>query len=221
MHPELIFLGTAGDCVSIGRRSGAGLLLKTERTLLHIDPGPGALVDLVRAGHDPRKISAILVSKVSFERSHDVPALKWAATLNNLQSKDIVLLPTDDWHLKEFNDVKIEKIPLESSAAFLFRLPDTKILYTPELTSALPESDILVLAGKPIKKHIQKLKPTLLILTHFGEDVLKKSPIYLARELSDENTKVISAEDGLSVSPMDYSASSKQKSLDKFSKPAN
>jgi len=39
MHPELIFLGTASDCVSIGRRSGAGLPLKTKKTRLHIDPG--------------------------------------------------------------------------------------------------------------------------------------------------------------------------------------
>jgi len=216
MNPELIFLGTAGDCVSIGRRSGAGMLLKTEKSLLHIDPGPGALVDLVRAGYNPRKLSAVLVSKITFERSHDISALKWAATLNNLENKDLIIRPDDEFQVKEFEDIKIERVPLENSAAFLFRLPDAKILYTPELNSSLPECDILVLAGKPIKKHIQKLKPTLLILTHFGEAALTKSPIYLARELSDEHTKVISAEDGLSVSPMDYSASSKQKSLDKF-----
>ena len=113
MNPELIFLGTGGDCLSISKRSSAGLLLKTENSLIHIDPGPGALLGLVRAGFDPKKLSSILTSEDSFVRNHDVAALKWAATMGGLESKDL--------DSKTFRDIKMKIIPIKKYTAFFFR----------------------------------------------------------------------------------------------------
>lgn len=208
MNPELIFLGTGGNCVSIGNRSGAGMLLRTDRSLIHVDPGPGALLDLVRAGYSTKKLSAVLVSEHSLERSHDLAALKWSATMNGLDRKDL--------DTREFQDIELKEVDLGRSRAFYFRLPDCTVLYTPKADKSLPAADIIVMAGKPTKAMISRLKPRLMILTHFGEEVEKSSPIYMARELSELGFKVIAAEDGMVVSPMDYSASNEQKALSKF-----
>lgn len=202
---ELVFLGTGGDCVAVNQRKTAGMILRTANTIVHVDPGPGALSELVNHRIDPRKLSAVLTTQDVFERAHDVPALRWAATLNGLEKRQLDAL--------ELDDVDVKAIKMQKGMAFVFQVADCSLLYTPVPDVSLPTADIIVMAGKPTKKFVSKLKPKLMILTHFGEDQLKQNPIYLARELSLLGPKVITAEDGLLVSPMDYSAIRKQKSL--------
>jgi len=202
---ELIFLGTGGDCVAINQRKTAGMLVRTKSAIVHVDPGPGALSELANHKIDPRKLSAVLVSQETFERSHDVAALKWAATLNGLEERS--------FDARSLEDVEVKEFKRGSACAFGLQVADCSLLYTPIADTSVPTADIIVLAGKPTKKFISKLNPKLVILTHFGEDQLKQNPIYLARELSLLGPKVIAAEDGLLVSPMDYSAIREQKSL--------
>ncbi len=46
MQDQIIFLGTGGDPVVVGKqiRSSGGIVLKLDGLQFHLDPGPGALV---------------------------------------------------------------------------------------------------------------------------------------------------------------------------------
>ncbi|OYT31778.1 hypothetical protein B6U93_03045 [Candidatus Woesearchaeota archaeon ex4484_78] len=209
MHPEIVFLGTAGSKSVIGKRSGAGTLIKSDSFVL-VDPGPGSLVDFVRAGFNPEKLSAVIVSKDDVIRNYDVSAFVWASGV--FDKKDFVLDQNNFTNIRQFGDLVVKPVKLKDSLAVLFRFPDCSVLYSP-VCARLPQADVVILAGRPDKKCIDKLGCKLVVLTHFesfDEDVF-----YLARELSDK-VKVISAEDGLVVSPLDYSAVDSQKSLLKF-----
>jgi ribonuclease BN (tRNA processing enzyme) len=61
---KLIFLGTGGGRFVMARqlRSTAGLQLKIDDKLLHIDPGPGTLLRYKMMKLDPSKLDVVLVS---------------------------------------------------------------------------------------------------------------------------------------------------------------
>ncbi len=66
-------------------------------------------------------------------------------------------------------------------------------------------------------KIINKIKPRLTIITHFGRKLLAADPVMEARELSRQTmTQVLAATDGMVISPSYYSASSRQKTLKSF-----
>jgi len=61
---DLFFLGTGGGrfaTITQKRRTG-GIRLLSDSINLQIDPGPGALVYSLRAGLDPQKVNAVLIS---------------------------------------------------------------------------------------------------------------------------------------------------------------
>ncbi|MBT7903333.1 hypothetical protein HN587_05705 [Candidatus Woesearchaeota archaeon] len=65
---------------------------------------------------------------------------------------------------------------------------------------------------------IQKLKSyaklKLVILTHFGTEIIASDPIYDARKLTKETgVQVIAAADGMSIDPVNYAVTNSQKSL--------
>lgn len=102
---------------------------------------------------------------------------------------------------------------------FLFFLPENKILgflsdtgYFEELVEEFKEVQILVInvvREKPlegvlhlslaeVRKLLQRIKPEVVILTHFGMTMLKANPFKVAQSLSEEfQIKVISAYDGM------------------------
>lgn len=102
---------------------------------------------------------------------------------------------------------------------------DTK--YKQEIVEAYKNSDILILnVTNPAKiksdglnsedaiRIIEKVKPHLAIITHFGVKMLKADPINEAREISKRTgVQVIAAKDGLQVNPISYSVQLKQKTL--------
>ena len=61
---KLIMLGTGGGrhTTMFQARSTGGFLLDTGKSIIHMDPGPGALTNMCNIGHDLRKTDAILVS---------------------------------------------------------------------------------------------------------------------------------------------------------------
>lgn len=64
---------------------------------------------------------------------------------------------------------------------------------------------------------VNKVKPKLVILTHFGEDMLKANPIYEARKIQKRTgVDVIAAHDGMVVDPVFYLDKSRQRSLSFF-----
>jgi ribonuclease BN (tRNA processing enzyme) len=64
---------------------------------------------------------------------------------------------------------------------------------------------------------INKIKPKLAIITHFGIKMINADPMYEAREIQKKTeTQVIAARDGMVVNPLSYSSSLRQKKLDSF-----
>ncbi len=64
------------------------------------------------------------------------------------------------------------------------------------------------------KKIINKVKPRLAIITHFGIKMLKADPLYEAREIQNKTgVQIISAKDGMTIDPISYSSGLRQKTL--------
>lgn len=68
---KLKFLGTGGGRFVTGsqRRRTGGILLRTESTQIHIDPGPGALVQAQQ--NKPERTEAVIVSHAHLDHSND------------------------------------------------------------------------------------------------------------------------------------------------------
>lgn len=105
--------------------------------------------------------------------------------------------------------------------------------YKKELADQYSKSDILIinhtypsgmqktktLNTEDTIKIINKTKPKLAILTHFGNKLINTNPIYEAREIQKQTgVQVIAAEDGMAIDPLSYSADLKQKTLNLYSK---
>jgi len=116
---------------------------------------------------------------------------------------------------KHVHGVETYGIRFESSKYKISLIVDTK--FFPELIKAYSDSDIIILNVvrhirdktslkldhlnlEDAKELIQKIRPKLAILTHFGMTMVKAKPWDLAERLSSEiGLKVISARDGLNL----------------------
>lgn len=104
---------------------------------------------------------------------------------------------------------------------------DTK--YFNELPELHKDADILILNVLALKhsqtnlsvvdveKILTKIKPALVILTHFSAELIDADPLYVARELQNKHeVQVIAARDGMTINPSSYSAQLKQKTLNLY-----
>ncbi|MFB6216464.1 MAG: MBL fold metallo-hydrolase, partial [Candidatus Aenigmatarchaeota archaeon] len=74
---KLKFLGTGGGRYVTGeqRRRTAGIVVQTEETQIHIDPGPGALVYAHEELDEPLDTDAVIVSHAHLDHSNDAEAM--------------------------------------------------------------------------------------------------------------------------------------------------
>ncbi|MFB6192831.1 MAG: MBL fold metallo-hydrolase, partial [Candidatus Nanohaloarchaea archaeon] len=74
---KLKFLGTGGGRYVTGRqrRRTAGIIVETEETSLHIDPGPGGLVYANKELEDPEEVDGVIVSHAHPDHSNDAEAV--------------------------------------------------------------------------------------------------------------------------------------------------
>ncbi|MFH1682631.1 MAG: MBL fold metallo-hydrolase [Candidatus Woesearchaeota archaeon] len=108
-------------------------------------------------------------------------------------------------------------------------LPDTK--YHKKLVEEIQGSDIMIinttypgnkaqnlnLDSDSVVKILEKVRPRLAIITHFGMEMLKADPIVEARDIQRKtNVQTIAAKDGMIISPEAYSARSPQHRLSNF-----
>jgi len=98
--------------------------------------------------------------------------------------------------------------------------------YSDELATSLKDCDVIIantkysttknenhLNTEDIIKLIKKTKPKLMVITHFGKEMLDSNPIGQAREITRQTkTHTIAAKDGLVISPTS-SMKNKQKNL--------
>ncbi|WEL23267.1 MBL fold metallo-hydrolase [Candidatus Nanohalovita haloferacivicina] len=70
---KLKFLGTGGGRYVTGqqRRRTAGIIVETEETRLHVDPGPGALVYANKELENPDEVEGLIVSHAHPDHSSD------------------------------------------------------------------------------------------------------------------------------------------------------
>jgi len=138
------------------------------------------------------------------------------------------------------NDVNIVATPAkhtDTSIGFKFYTEKFVVSYTgdtdysKEVVDAHKDSDVIIINCKyplelnqnghmnseDVVKFLEKTKPKLAILTHFGIKMLDADPIYEAREMHKRTqSQVIAAKDGMQVNPLSYTASLNQKKLDSF-----
>ena len=186
---ELYFIGT-GTPTTRGQLNEGGFLLRTDKTVISVDPGPGA-------AQTKQNVNAIVLS--SPERGHD-------ALLLNAPIKE-------QGKIADIDVVKKEN-------GLFFRTPDGTISYVTEKIKMKDiknyTCDVLILYGHYDEKLILKIKPRLTLLTGFAASI--ENPLYIARDLQKKtNRQVISAKDGLTVDLRNYSALSEQKGLGKYS----
>ncbi|RLF48539.1 MAG: MBL fold metallo-hydrolase, partial [Thermoplasmata archaeon] len=74
---EIRFLGTGGGrfATILQARATGGIYIEDGRTKLHIDPGPGALVQMKKYGINPMKIDALLISHCHPDHYVDAPVI--------------------------------------------------------------------------------------------------------------------------------------------------
>jgi len=93
MQPKLIFLGTGGDAIVVGKqlRSAGGIILQVEDNQFHIDPGPGSLPREHDYGINLRSNVAVLVTHNHLNHANDVNAVISAMTLGGLDHKGVMI----------------------------------------------------------------------------------------------------------------------------------
>jgi ribonuclease BN (tRNA processing enzyme) len=105
--------------------------------------------------------------------------------------------------------------------------------YSKEIIKQYEKSDIIILnMNRPdsnknkdnmtiedATKLIEKVKPSLVILTNFGKKMLDADPLLQARQLQkDTGIQILAADDGMIIDPTSYSANLKQKTLNLYPK---
>ncbi|QKQ98443.1 MBL fold metallo-hydrolase [Candidatus Nanohaloarchaea archaeon] len=70
---KLKFLGTGGGRYVTGeqKRRTAGIIVETEETKLHVDPGPGALVYANKELENPEEVEGLIVSHAHLDHASD------------------------------------------------------------------------------------------------------------------------------------------------------
>ena len=95
---KLYFLGTAGGrTVTFKRiRNSGGILLKSNKTLIHIDPGPGAFLNFFKTPFEPwRELNGVVLSHLHLDHSADINTILESATESGKRRGLKILAPSD------------------------------------------------------------------------------------------------------------------------------
>lgn len=94
---QIIFLGTGGARVLVFKQllASGGLWIEMEGTRIHLDPGPGALVQATKRKLDPTKLDAIVLSHRHLDHSADVNVMIEAMTTGGFNKRGLVFAPRD------------------------------------------------------------------------------------------------------------------------------
>ncbi len=94
---QITFLGTGGARILVFKQllASGGMWVEMGGVRLHIDPGPGALIQALKRKLDPTKLDAILLSHAHLDHSADVNSLIEAMTTGGFHPRGKVLGPRD------------------------------------------------------------------------------------------------------------------------------
>ncbi|UCE29480.1 MAG: MBL fold metallo-hydrolase [Candidatus Bathyarchaeota archaeon] len=136
---ELVFLGTGGGrfATITQKRKTAGIRILSETLNMHVDPGPGALIQSLVTGLDPQKIREILVSHSHPDHYTDAEVLIEAMTHGTTKRRGVLAASRSALSGNKVCDPVISKyhqqmpdkvIELKSDVAF--DIADSKIVAT-------------------------------------------------------------------------------------------
>ncbi len=96
MQARLLFLGTGGDALIVGKqiRASGGIILNVENDQFHIDPGPGSLIMAKSQGINLRETTAIFVTANELFRANDVNAVISAMTHEGMDKRGVLVCPS-------------------------------------------------------------------------------------------------------------------------------
>lgn len=176
MVNKIMFLGTAGDVTSVakGLRKSGGILIQSGQVQLHLDPGPGALSEMIAQKLNPRDTNIILVSHNHLNHCAGLSEIISAMTLGGLDKKGILiahssvkdritsyereLLEKTHWmeEGKELNvlGVHIKALPVKNHDGVGFRIRTAHFLlaatgdteYGSKLSSEYKDANILIVS---------------------------------------------------------------------------
>ncbi|MEA2054983.1 MAG: MBL fold metallo-hydrolase [Candidatus Thermoplasmatota archaeon] len=118
---KLTFIGTGGGrfATILQKRATGGIYVADRGILIHIDPGPGALVKMYELGLDPTQTDAILVSHCHPDHYTDAEILMEAMTMGGKYKRGIVAgsesvlngkseyRPLSDYHQSLVREIKV------------------------------------------------------------------------------------------------------------------
>jgi len=92
-----MFLGTGGGRFATFRqvRATGGLWFQTPSGGFHLDPGPGALIRVLKAGLEPRNLNAIILSHRHLDHCADVNVMIEAMTNGGFERRGTLYAPSD------------------------------------------------------------------------------------------------------------------------------
>lgn len=90
---EIIFLGTGGGRVNLIKqwRATGGFRINSKSANIHVDPGPGALLQSIKYRQDPMKLDCIIVTHDHIDHCNDAALLIEAMTTYALKKKGIFI----------------------------------------------------------------------------------------------------------------------------------
>lgn len=93
MEAKIVFLGTGGDDIVVGKqlRSAGGIVVQVVDNQIHLDPGPGALSRSYDYGVNPRNNVALLVSNNYLNNAAEVNSVISSMSLGGLDRKGVFI----------------------------------------------------------------------------------------------------------------------------------
>ena len=100
MKNSIIFLGTGGDSIVVGKqiRASGGIVFKFGDSQFHLDPGPGAIVRAKQYDVNPRETTAILVSHNHLNHCGDLNATIAAMTYSGIDKRGVFACDEETLH---------------------------------------------------------------------------------------------------------------------------
>ncbi len=92
---QLIFLGTAGGRFSVFNqiRKSGGIWFKLNNRLFAIDPGPGALIESIKRGLFPNRLSGIFLSHRHLDHCADINSIIESMTEGGHKRRGCIIAP--------------------------------------------------------------------------------------------------------------------------------
>ena len=213
-----------------------GAILVTSNNLFTANDLNAVISSMTHHGFDKRGVLICPSTVVIDENRKKNPFLN--KKYKNYLERTITI---DNTNKRAVNDIDIEIIELKEqkseNVGYKFITPKFNLAYIPNTTSILnietqlSDIDILilnitepkdsqksgVLNSNDAQNIINRVKPQLAIITGFGIKMIQADPLYEAREIQKNTSiQIIAAKDGMSINPISFAATTRQKHLSKF-----